>query len=46
MHGTLRVKANKNTCILLNKKLNVNKNETESKMENPRHALRETDLMV
>ena len=46
MHATLRVKANKNPCILLNKKLNVNKNETESKIENPSHALRETNIMV
>ena len=31
-------------CILLNKNVNFNKNETESKMENPTHSFRETNL--
>ena len=30
--------------ILLNKNTNFNKNETESKMENPTHTFRETTL--
>ena len=28
----------KSPCILLNKSINFNKNETESKMENPTHT--------
>ena len=31
--------------ILLNKNLNFNKNETKSKMENPTHSFRETNLV-
>ena len=33
-------------CILLNENKNFNKNETESKMENPVHSFRETDLVL
>ena len=33
----------KSPCILLNKNINSNKNETESKMENPTHSFRETN---
>ena len=33
-------------CILLNKNINFNKNETESKMENPTHSFRETNLVL
>ena len=33
------------SCILLNKNINFNKNETESKMENPAHSFRETNLV-
>ena len=32
-------------CILLNKIINFNKNETESKIENPTHRFRETNLV-
>ena len=31
----------KSPCILLNKNINFNKNETKMKMENPIHNLRE-----
>ena len=34
----------KSSCILLNKNININKNETESKIENPTHSFRETKL--
>ena len=34
----------KSPYILLNKNINFNKNETESKMENPTHRFRETNL--
>ena len=36
----------KNPCILLNKNINFIKNETESKMENPTHSFRETNLVL
>ena len=36
----------KSPCILLNKNINCNKNETESRMESPAHSIRETDLVV
>ena len=36
----------KSPCILLNKNINFNKNETESKMENPTHSFRETNLVI
>ena len=36
----------KSPCILLNKITNVNKNETESKMQNPTHNFRETNLVL
>ena len=32
-------------CILLNKNINFNKNETESKIENPTHSFREMKLV-
>ena len=34
----------KSSCILLNKNINFNKIETESKIENPTHSLKETNL--
>ena len=36
----------KSACILLNKNINFNKNETESKMEKPTHSFRETNLVL
>ena len=36
----------KSPYILLNKNINFNKNETESKMENPKHSFRETNLVL
>ena len=36
----------KRLCILLNKNINFNQNETESKMENPTHCFRETNLVL
>ena len=36
----------KSPCILLKKNKNFNKNETESKMENPTHSFRETNLVL
>ena len=36
----------KSTCILSNKNINFNKNETESKMENPTHSFRDTKLVL
>ena len=36
----------KRPCILLNKYINFNKNETESKMEHPTHSFRETNLKL
>ena len=36
----------KSACILLNKNINFNKNETEPKMENPTHSFRETNLAL
>ena len=33
-------------CILLNKNINFNKNETESKMENLTHSFREANLVL
>ena len=40
-HDVLKSKC---LSILLNKNINFNKNETESKMENPTHSFRETRL--
>ena len=34
----------KTACILLNKNINFNKSKTESRMENPTHSFRETNL--
>ena len=39
------LKAN-SPCILLNKNINFNKNETESQIENPTSSFRETDLVL
>ena len=36
----------KSLCILLNKNVRFNKNKTESKMENPTHSFRETNLVL
>ena len=36
----------KGPCILFNKSIKFNKNETESKMENPTHSFRETNLLL
>ena len=36
----------KSPCILLNKNINFNKNETELKMENPTNSFRETNLVL
>ena len=36
----------KSPCILLNKNINLNKSEMESKMENPRQSFRETNLVL
>ena len=36
----------KSPCVMLNKKLNINKNETELKMENSTHAFREPNLVL
>ena len=36
----------KSPCILLNKNLNFDKNETESTMENPTNSLRETNVVL
>ena len=40
-----RVLKSNSPCILLNKNINFNKKETESKMENPTHSFRETSLV-
>ena len=36
----------KSPCILLNKNINFNKNETESKMKNLTHIFKETNLLL
>ena len=36
----------KSLCILLNKNTNLNKNETELKIENPIHSFRETNHVL
>ena len=36
----------KSLCFLLNKSINLNRNKTESKMENPTHTFRETILVL
>ena len=36
----------KSPCILLNKNVNLNKNETQSKMENPTHSFREASHVI
>ena len=40
------VSKSKNPSFLLNKKVNFNKNETGSIIENPSHAFRETNLVL
>ena len=40
------VSKSKSPCIFSNKKINFNKNETRSKMENPTHSFRETNLVL
>ena len=42
-YGVLK---SKSPCILLNKHINLNKNETELKMENPTHSFTKTSLVV
>ena len=44
--GIIDVLKSKNPCILLNKNMNFTKNETESKMGNPTHSFRETNLVL
>ena len=36
----------KSPCILLDKNINFNKNETESKMGNPTHSFREGNVLL
>ena len=36
----------RSSCILLNKNINCNKNQTELKIENPTHSFRETILVL
>ena len=36
----------KSPCFLLKENVNFNKNEAESKMENPSHTFRETNLVL
>ena len=36
----------KSPCILLNKNVNFNKNETKAKMEYPARSFRETNLVL
>ena len=36
----------KSLCILSNKNINFDKNETELKMENPKHSFRDTNLVL
>ena len=44
--GIMTFLTSENPCILLNKNINVNINETDSKMENPTHGFRETNLVL
>ena len=39
-----KVSKSKNPCVLLNKNVNFNKNETESKMENFAQSFRESQI--
>ena len=41
MTNNLYVLKSNNPCILLNKNINFNKNETEWKMENPTHRIKD-----
>ena len=36
----------KRPCILLKKNVNINKNKTELKIENPTHSFRETNVVL
>ena len=36
----------KTPCFMLNKKINFHKDKTKSKMENPTHNFRETNLVL
>ena len=36
----------KSSCILWDKNINFNKNETESKMKNPTYSFRETNFVL
>ena len=36
----------KSPCSFLNKNIKFNKNDTESKTENPKHSFRETNLVL
>ena len=40
------VSKSRSPCILLNKNINFNKNEAESKTENPKHSFRETNFVL
>ena len=40
------VSKSKSPCILLNKNINFNKNETESNMENLTHSSKKTNLVL
>ena len=40
------VSDSKGSCILLNKNISFNKNETESKIGNPTHSFQETNLVL
>ena len=40
------ISKSKSPCFLLNKNINFNKNETESKIENPTHNFKETNLVL
>ena len=40
------VKKLKGPWLLLNKNINFNKNQMESKMENPKHSFRETNIVM
>ena len=42
----LSKRMSKSPCILFNKNINFNKNETESKMKNPTHSFTEGNLAL
>ena len=43
LKGIMTFWSQKSPCILLNKNVNFNKNDTKSKMGNPIHSFRETN---